>query len=241
MSDLKKKLLGSSLILFNDSFSSQFIPAAWGTLYPNAINGWSVNTYRSGSGYSQEIPNFTGSYFHLGRSNYHYLASRIHRTNEGYALGRPISVEFSAFMWLGNPGLYGSATALCNLYGDLSSLSTAGQDALPQYGGIQLGLKGYASNIYPVLAINNTVVQTAPAVGIETLYHFFMDVTPVSGGYKIDWSYNTTGVKPSTPMYTYTASSITSHSNSLAFTGSSSPANMGYNGGYVDNLQVTLY
>lgn len=231
-------LLKYGYMNFIDNLNTTYVPANWNTLYANAYNNWSI--YAGGADTNAFIkPQLDGSKF-ITRSNYNGFLGKLYRNLENYILGRPISLNFKALAYYSGVGLRGSSHEIISLYGNTEVTAVASRNGLPLFGGIMVGLiLNEGNNAFGVLSVNNTIVQQY-AVSYDTEYTFFVDVYPTSGGYKIDWSYNTTGTKPSSAMYTYTASSVTSYSNSLILGVGCQPANYGYNGGYLDAVEALL-
>jgi len=188
-------------IKFTDNLNYTYTPAAHNTVYTGAFNNWSIFESMVTYGETYTTPRMNGSLFY-GYSNYYPQMGKIFRSLEGYTYSRPVRASCSLYV-NGPGGAYGRNVAMLNFFGSTTynTHRTNSDATIPQIGGVSVGLRCYNGTTIAFLAVNNSIVQSYTVTG-NTTYTFFLDVT----GTTISWSYNTTGIKPSTPMYSYTGS-----------------------------------
>lgn len=223
-------LLKYGAVRFSENFNLTYAPSVANSMITNAFNGWNMITTSSRA-------NIDGSHFYIttggtGSSN---TSANINRNLEGYSLNRSFDMQFSfniqkwanlnySFNYLrvsmcGNPNTYSANAAL---YG-LEFYTTSWNN----------------NNSFSFYIYNNGTLLGTPYSGLArgVVYYVFVQ----KRGDVVGITINTTGVKPSTPAYTYTMTNKTMLSNSLII--SQYVHGDGDQGAvqYFDNLDVILY
>lgn len=195
-------------IPFFEPFNTSYTPAANGTLYTNAFNNWNwiSNCSAGASGVRVTSSMFFGDTVGTGGNWY---AGKMYRTQEYYNINRSFNMVFCFRHWqAGTP--YGHSRANISIGGSTANPSspfeTMGGLEIQTYGGDNNG-QGW------VKVYNNGTLLGTPYTNIarDTSYYIFIQ----KRGLQIGITVNTTGVKPSSPAYTYTMNNTTTLSSAL--------------------------
>src|SRR5574344_460399 len=221
-------LLKYGVRLFQDNFTASGSP--------NGYNNWSFTGTSSGTGVT---PYLTGSdLYGYYNPSWGYFSGNLNRNKENYSLNRAYQISFKQYMQLytGNTGTIFSEFSLCGNTSYLSGIDgTSGSN--PVLGGLALSVNGSQGVCTVKVSNNNTVLYTGVGDIVRgAWYYYFLDLL----GNTVNFSYNTTGIKPSTPQHSVTISDKTMVSNSLVYflAGQSGNVSDPQNGIRFDELKV---
>lgn len=199
------KTAKSNAIAFSENFATNFTPGANSTWY-NISNNWRWISYCSGnvSAVNVSSSKFYGDTGGTGSNNY---CAKMCRTLEGYNTTRSFDMQYSFILYQAATP-YNTEWASVSIGGNNSTLAL-----FETIGGLEFRVSNGVNNSATFNVLNNGSVIGTPYTGLsrDTNYYAFIQKRGLSVGVTI----NTTGVKPSSPAYTYTMTNTTSASNSL--------------------------
>lgn len=214
---------------FSENFNLTYAPSVANSMITNAFNGW--NMIATGSN-----ANIDGSRFHIttggtGSSN---NSANINRNLEGYSLNRSFDMQFSFNLqrWAG-----------LNYSYNYLRVSMCGNPATYLQNAVLYGLEFCTNswnnnNSFSFFIYNNGLLLGTPYGGLNRAVEYYVFVQ--KRGDVVGITINTTGVKPSTPAYTYTMTDKTMLSNSLIISQHVHGEQDWGAEQYVDNLNVLL-